>query len=317
MTTERVRVETPARLHVGFLNLSEERKRLYGGIGVGVDAPRAVVEAERAGEVHASDDSELVRRAVDTLGVEGARVSFERRIPRHVGLGSGTQHALAVLHAVGAVYGVEPTHEDVRELGRGVRSGVGVGVFEHGGFVVDSGHPASEPHGERTVPEIASHHPLPSDWRFVVVTPRSGKYKGSHGDEEKQLMNEVVENADASVTDEVARTVFSSVLPGVAEDDLSTFGEGVRRVESLNGRWYSDAQTQESEYAEISKRLVKDLRGHDAVEGVGQSSWGPTVYGVTNAEDAETVASSVEEVTSSSVRVVAPDNQGARITRLP
>jgi len=316
MTVKKVRVETPARLHMGFLSLSEERGRLYGGIGVGVDAPRAVVEAECADTVEATDDTDLVRRVTETLGVGGARVSFEQRIPRHVGLGSGTQHALAVLYAVGAVHGVEPTAEDVRSLGRGVRSGVGVGVFERGGFVVDSGHPASETRKERSVPEVVSRQQVPSDWMFVVASPDGEKDEGLHGNEEDRRMEEVVESADSSVADDVARTVLSEVLPGVAENDISTFGEGVERVGRLNGRWYSETRSQEGEYAGVSTGTVESLREHDAVEGVGQSSWGPTVYGITTEEKTEEVATSVGGVTSS-VRVVGPDNQGARLTRLP
>lgn len=311
-TTERVRVETPARLHMGFLNLSAERKRLYGGVGVGVDSPRAVVEAKPANGVEATHDQEMVSRAVDALGVDGVDLSFEQRIPRHVGLGSGTQHALAVLYAVGNLYGVEPTHEDVRSLGRGRRSGVGVGVFEKGGLVIDAGHPTACRRENRSVPDTIARHPIPSGWRFITVVPENG---GFHGDEEGRLMEEVTENADPGAAEELAGAVVSSLLPGIAESDISAFGEGLETVERVNGRWYSNAKTQKGEYTEGSAEAVECLREHEAVKGVGQSSWG-TAYGVTASEDPEGIASCLD-TDSSSVSVVCPDNRGARITRLP
>ena len=46
MTT--VRVEAPARLHMGMLDVSGEGPRRFGGLGVAVSRPAVVVEATTA-----------------------------------------------------------------------------------------------------------------------------------------------------------------------------------------------------------------------------------------------------------------------------
>jgi beta-ribofuranosylaminobenzene 5'-phosphate synthase len=316
----RVRVETPARLHFGFLDLSGGTGRLYGGVGVAVDRPRAVVEAEsasvaeveradRAGGV--GDDAEqferLVRGAVDALGVPGARLRVRSALPRHVGLGSGTQHASAVLEAVARANGVSADRRHVREMGRGVRSGVGRGAFEGGGFIVDAGHPADTERADRSVPSVAARHALPSDWRFVVAVPDG---EGAHGDEEERRMRRVVGDENG-IGDAVRREFTGRVLPGAADGDIDVFGAGVAELDRLNGVWYADEQ--DGVYHEASAPLVEDLGAHEAVAGAGQSSWGPSVYAVTTAEDAEDVADSVGARTY----VASPDNEGARISLLP
>jgi beta-ribofuranosylaminobenzene 5'-phosphate synthase len=306
----RVRVETPARLHFGFLDLSGDTGRLFGGVGVGIDRPSAVVEAEEAGGVETDAGAYfegLVREAVEVLGVEGARLEVTDALPRHVGLGSGTQHASAVLEAVARANGVEATRRHARGMGRGVRSGVGRAVFEDGGFVVDAGHPVGEDRSDRRVPSVAVRHPLPSDWRFVVAVPDGS---GAHGEAEERRMRRVV--GDESRTGDAVRRAFvGRVLPGAAEGEVEGFGAGVAELDRLNGEWYADEQG--GVYHEASEPLVESFAAHDAVTGAGQSSWGPSVYAVTTAEHADDVADSVEEETY----VASPENRGARVSLLP
>ncbi|MDZ7689107.1 MAG: beta-ribofuranosylaminobenzene 5'-phosphate synthase family protein [Halobacteriales archaeon] len=321
-TSTKVRVETPARLHFGFLDLSGASGRLYGGVGVGIDKPRAVFEAEPAPTVDvvgADDETDyferLVSEAVDTLGVEGARVEVVESLPRHVGLGSGTQHASAVLEAVARVNSFEDinsvaaTREHVRSLGRGVRSGVGRAVFESGGFVVDAGHEAETPPEERVVPRVAVRQDLPSDWRFVVAVPEG---RGAHGEDEERSMRRVVGD-DEEVARRVREKFVAHVLPGAAEGDISSFGAGIKEFDRLNGVWYAGSGEQDDIYNQASAGVVECLQNDERVAGAGQSSWGPSVYALTTRENAEEVAESVDTRTF----VAAPDNTGARLSLLP
>ena len=108
------RVGTGARLHFGFLNLSLAHERLYGGLGVALDAPRTVLRVERADGIDAPDEvtAGYARRAVELLDVPGASVDVESAVPRHAGLGSGTQLALAVYAGVAGAYGLTPDHRE-------------------------------------------------------------------------------------------------------------------------------------------------------------------------------------------------------------
>jgi len=88
--------------------------------------PRVTVTAEPAPTVQADDP--LVRtyasRAVDILDVTGVAVDAEESLPRHVGLGSGTQIALAVLAATARAHGLEPrVRARAPAMGRAVAAG--------------------------------------------------------------------------------------------------------------------------------------------------------------------------------------------------
>jgi beta-ribofuranosylaminobenzene 5'-phosphate synthase len=282
-----VRVEAGARLHFGFQNLSLARERLYGGVGVALDRPTIVIEAERAEGIRCSDDlaAEYAWKAVDALGVNGAAVEVKRRLPRHVGLGSGTQFALATLAAIAGVYDLDPAvREHAPALGRGGRSGVGIAAFERGGFVVDGGHPtelfttAPPEEGAWTVPPVTARHELPTDWRFVVVLPDAES--GRSGETEDASMRQAVERADPGIADEIGGVLLRRLLPAAAEGDRDTFGAAAADLGRLNGAWYADEQG--GIYRPPAGRLIDALDDCPAVTGAGQSSWGPAVYALTD-----------------------------------
>ncbi|WP_254535551.1 beta-ribofuranosylaminobenzene 5'-phosphate synthase family protein [Halomarina litorea] len=316
-----VRVETGARVHFGFQNLSLAHERLYGGVGVTLAEPRVVVEATPSDELDADPElRETAARAVDLLDLPGVRVRLVAGLPRHVGLGSGTQHALTTLAAVARAYDYDPcVRERAPALGRGGRSGVGVAGFESGGFVVDAGHPterfttAPPPKGEWTVPPVLARHDVPADWRFLLVVPEG---TGKHGDDEDESMRAVVERADPAIADEAAALLLRGVLPAVATGDRERFGAAVGEFGRLNGAWYADEQG--GVYRPPAGELIETLRGARVVSGVGQSSWGPTVYGVTDERDAAAAREAAEDAldtvgVAGEVSVVAPRNAGARV----
>jgi beta-ribofuranosylaminobenzene 5'-phosphate synthase len=319
-----VTVTTAARLHFGFQNLALANDRLYGGVGVALDEPQLVVDAQPADEI-ACDDGEAesyLRRVVATLGVEGARVSIRERMPRHMGFGSGTQLAMAILVAVARAYDREVDPRRLApDLGRGGRSGVGVATFESGGFVVDGGHPTerftSEPpaNGDWTVPPVIARHELPDDWRFLLVVP--DVEPGASGAEEDRHMRQAVERADAGIADDVAATLTRVLLPAAAEGDHRRFGTGAARLGRLNGAWYADEQG--GVYRPPAGRIVERLTQQPTITGAGQSSWGPAVWGLTTRGDVETAKTGVEMALSdltidAGVHVARPRNEGATIT---
>ncbi len=318
------RVTVGARLHFGFQNLSLAHERLYGGIGVGLSEPSLSVSADRAETLSAEDTlaERYARRSLRALDLPGATVSVERRLPRHVGLGSGTQLALAVHAAVAAAYGREVgVREAAPALGRGGRSGVGVATFESGGFVTDVGHPTtrftSTPPGEGDwrVPPVLARHDVPERWRFLLVIPAG---RGEHGESEDESMRSVVERASPGIGEEIAGILTRRLLPAIAEGDLGTFGRAVSAIGRLNGAWYADEQG--GVYRPPVGEVVRSLEGSRSVECAGQSSWGPCVYAVTDADRAEAARAVGEEALGSvgvegRVRVVGARNEGATIER--
>ena len=333
------RVSAGPRLHFGFCNLSLSHERLYGALGVGLDSPRVVVDAERASAVSVAVEAAAAAEragsppsvrddvrgyataAVDLLGVDGARITVRESLPRHAGLGSGTQLSAATLAAVAAAHG-EPARvrERAPALGRGGRSGVGVATFERGGFVLDTGHPTARfttdrpADGEWTVPPVAARHPVPDDWRFLLVEPEAAA--GRNGAAEEDAMRTAVERAEPGLADRIGGIVTRRALPAIATGNPEAFGAAVAEIGRLNGAWYADEQG--GVYRPPVGEIVDSLAGAASVFGAGQSSWGPTVYGVTTAAHADAAAEAGERALDAAgvggeVSVVRAANEGARI----
>jgi len=300
------RVSAGARLHFGFCNLSLSHERLYGALGLGLAEPRVVVDAEPDSEITVAvetpttdsatrnDIREYATTATDLLGVDGAQITVHETLPRHAGLGSGTQLAAATLAAVAAAHGKDPrVRERAPALGRGGRSGVGVATFEAGGFVLDAGHPTARfttdrpADGEWTVPPVAARHAVPDDWRFLLVRPDADP--GRSGDAEDDAMRTAVERAEPGLADRIGGIVTRRVLPAIATGNAERFGAAVAEIGRLNGAWYADEQG--GVYRPPVGDVVASLSDAAAVFGAGQSSWGPTVYGITDAANATAAAS--------------------------
>ncbi len=322
----RVRVDVGSRLHLGFQNLSLAHERLYGGLGVALESPAFVIEAEPADRIVCDQPlfAEYAERSCELLAVSGIELDILETLPRHVGLGSGTQTALATFLAIASAYGESVSiREHAPELNRGGRSGIGVATFESGGFIVDTGHPTerftTDPPmaGEWTVPAVAVRHELPPSWRFLVVLP--DVEPGRSGDGEDESMRTVVENADPSVADSIATLLIRRLLPAVAEHRLESFGDAIGALGRLNGAWYADEQG--GVYRPPAGRIIDALSEKPAVRGIGQSSWGPAVYGVTDTSRADEAVSVAEQTLSDldldgTVQIAAPRNHGVNVTQL-
>jgi beta-ribofuranosylaminobenzene 5'-phosphate synthase len=326
----RVTVSAGARLHVGVGNLSLAHERLYGGVGLALAEPRVRLSATPAATVTCRANGDGVdidevrayaTTACELLGVPGAELAVEATLPRHAGLGSGTATALATLAAVARAHEREVRpRERAPALGRGGRSGVGVAAFERGGFVVDAGHPTERfttrppAQGDWTVPAVLARHTLPTEWRVVLALPDAEQ--GRHGSDEDDSMRAVVESADPSVADDLAALTIRQLLPAAAEGRLGAFGDAIAEFGRLNGAWYADEQG--GVYRPPAGQVVEELREAPSIAGVGQSSWGPAVYALTDADrvtDAERAAHEALDAVGSDgdVLVTRPRNEGATV----
>ena len=310
----KVRVEAPARLHLGMLAVAGDEGRRFGGLGVSVARPAVVLEAEPAGELSAEGaDAEravaFARRCRDALGVTGgAHLRVIEAIPQHVGLGSGTKLALAVASALAALEEREIEAPGLAEAaGRAARSAVGMWTFELGGLVVEGGH---RPGVARPAPLLA-HYPMPEEWRAVLVVPAAAP--GLSGAAEAAAFQRLAPAPERSAM--IAQLVLTSLLPALVERELAEFGAALTRVQELVGD--SFAASQGGRFHPRSAPLVEALlRGGAA--GAGQSSWGPAVYGIVGGERAgRELAQRMRQLVGDDGRVelVAFDNRGARLER--
>ena len=311
-----VRVEAPARLHLGMLAVAGDGDgaRRFGGLGVSVGRPAVVLEAQPAGELSAEGAGAeralaFARRCHDAMGLAGgAHLRVVEAIPQHVGLGSGTKLALAVAQALAAL---EERDVDApglaRAAGRAARSAVGMWTFALGGLVVEGGH---RPGVERPAPLLA-HHPMPEEWRAVLVVPAAAS--GLSGGAEEEAFRRLVPAPERSAV--VAQLVLTSLLPALVERELEEFGAALTRVQQLVGD--SFAAVQGGRFHPRAAALVEALIRFGAA-GAGQSSWGPTAYGIVGSEAAGLeLARRMEDVVGGEgiVELVAFDNRGARLER--
>ena len=309
-----VRVEAPARLHLGMLAVAGDGPRRFGGLGVAVDRPAVVLEAQPAGELSAEGaDAEralmFARRCHDALGLAGgAHLRVVEAIPQHVGLGSGTKLALAVAQALAALEGRDVDAPALTQAaGRGARSAVGMWTFALGGLVVEGGVRRDV---DRPAPLLA-HHPMPAEWRAVLVVPKADP--GLSGAAEEHAFQRLVPSPERSAA--IAQLVLTSLLPALVERDLEEFGAALTHVQQLVGDAFADVQG--GRFHPRAAALVEALLQFGAA-GAGQSSWGPAVYGVVGSDvAARELAGRMEGMLGGegSVETVTFDNRGARVER--
>ena len=103
---------------------------------------------------------------------------------------------------------------------------------------------------------------------------------GLHGSAEVRAFAELPPFPGALV-DRLCRLVLLGVLPAVAEGDLARFGEALEALQAGVGEGFAPAQGGVFARPELAE-IAEILRGEGLV-GVGQSSWGPTLYGFTDA----------------------------------
>jgi beta-RFAP synthase len=190
-------------------------------------------------------------------------------VPAHAGLGSGTQIALAVAAALRRLHGLplDPRGDAVR-LGRGARSGIGIGLFDAGGVVLDGGR------GEREEPPpVIARLPFPEKWRvLLVLDPRRS---GVHGADELDAFSALplFHEEDAA---HLCRLALMRALPALAEEDIAAFGAAITEIQACVGDHFAPAQG--GRFASPTVAAALDLLAEAGASGYGQSSWGPTGF---------------------------------------
>jgi beta-ribofuranosylaminobenzene 5'-phosphate synthase len=272
----KVTVGIPARLHLGFLDLGGGLGRRFGSLGLAISSLKTRLSIEQAPTTRISGpERDRVARYLDVmcreLGLPGAhRVEILDVVPAHSGLGSGTQLALAVAAGVRRLHGLAlDIAADAGRLDRGARSGVGVGLFDQGGLVVDGGRGAAL----RPAPIIA-RMPFPDHWRIVAVLDPARQ--GKHGLEESAAF-ESLPRFPGELAAHLCRLVVMKALPGLAEEDFTAFGSAIAEMQERLGDYYAPAQGGSRFTSPDVAAVVEDL-AREGAAGIGQSSWGPTGF---------------------------------------
>ncbi len=284
-----VTVSTGSRLHFGLLTHRPKSGREFGGVGVMLESPSWTIRVEpRTGHsdntVNISEDAAAVspdadrrvRHILATCQQDNralrcpVQVTIESAIPSHRGLGSGTQLSLAVARGLDVLFanGQRAADELARLSGRGLRSAVGTWGFEYGGCILEGGRT-----GQDQVGRLISHVPFPEQWRFLLITPRSGA--GLSGGDEK-LAFERLPGMSTELTGELCRIAVMELLPAIQAGDFDAAADGLDRYGQLAGEYFIPVQDGVFLHPTMNE-LSEQLRASGVI-GFAQTSWGPTCF---------------------------------------
>ncbi len=326
MTGAVVTVTAPSRLHFGLLSFGHNRSdaadapqdfrdvRQFGGVGMMIDAPAWRLSAEpapqwRAHGPQADRAGEFAGRFCRSLGFESLpplQLTVEAAPPAHSGLGSGTQLGLAVATALEAALDLPTVEiaELARRVGRGQRSAIGVHGFLRGGLLVEAGKLRSE-----EISPLVARAALPEQWRVLLLRPLTEE--GLSGVAERAAFA-ALPPVPAEVTARLCDETLRCILPAARDGDFARFSQAVYRYGHLAGSCFAAVQQGRAFASATVAMLVERLR-QQGIEGVGQSSWGPTVFALCrSADEAQRLASSLADPQLETT-IAAPCNHGAQV----
>lgn len=272
-----VSVKAPARLHLGFIDLHGGLGRSFGSLGVSLADIYTHLTASISDDViihgpSSNRASLYAGRMLENLNIkQGAEITIHECIPEHAGLGSGTQLSLAVGTAITKLYNKFTSFADIANvMERGARSGIGIGAFSMGGFLVDGGR------GKLTaVPPIISQIRFPESWRILLVFDH--EMNGINGEKERKFFQHLP-RMNEHTTGQLCRLTLIQLLPALVEENCKQFGAAVTEIQRLVGDHFSEAQG-----GRFCSRLVADALPwlmKQGATGIGQSSWGPTGFAI-------------------------------------
>ena len=179
----------------------------------------------------------------------------------------------------------------------------------HGVLIVEAGKPSAESAEFST---LISAIAVPESWRFVLACPAADE--GLHGIEETVAF-EKLPPVPRQTTDELCRLALLVMIPAVADGHFDIFSEALYRYGMLAGSCFASQQGGPfaSERTTHWVETIRDL----GIAGIGQSSWGPTVFAlVRDPPQADRLVEQLRGLshgTDLELTIAAPSNHGARI----
>lgn len=271
------RVIAGARLHFGLLDTETP----FGGAGVMIETPATIVQA-RVQEDNAPST---------IIGAQQPRIAailqrcleIAPHVPKrplalevlaspesHTGLGSGTQLSLAAAEAIRRCWrlSIHATELAAEIAARGKRSAVGIHGFFHGGMIMDQPSRAEE------LNRMAARVELPEEWKVVLLTPQEAP-DVIWGVREVRLFEQLPRPLQ-SEREALRKILAEELFPSAEAKDFACFSNALHRYNRGSGQFYASVQGGPF-YSASAQHLVDRLKA-GGIEGVGQSSWGPTIF---------------------------------------
>ncbi|MDG2469831.1 MAG: hypothetical protein P8M80_11165 [Pirellulaceae bacterium] len=276
--SECILVNAPSRLHFGLFGGESHHGTSFGGVGAMIDEPGIELQLSPSSKrIYAGQQvsrlQAFTEQWIQFVGIQPeseVRIELKQAAGSHIGLGTGTQLGLSVAAALFQHYYEEIPGIDQLALSvqRGKRSAVGTHGFLHGGLIVDRGKKESD-----ALAQMDLHLPFPPGWCFVLI--KTAADQGLSGAAEDTVFDSNW-TGTSHRRRELVELAQSVMVPAVLNSDFAGFSQSIQRFGELSGDYFSRIQGGPYNGPRITE-MVDKIRRYD-VDGVGQSSWGPTVY---------------------------------------
>lgn len=302
-----VEIQTGCRIHFGLMELSPDAPMRFSGLGLSLSRPgfRMQFSADPSliGKDTSSVDPEYLRR-VDQVGCTEESdfpriyVNLSEVLPLHSGLGAGTQLGAAVaagreiykevqLGSLAAEDKWSPvgttcgnwTVEYLSGLsGRGLRSAIGLQGLLNGGLVLDYGDSTEKAAGESRSFSCKSIS-VPDDWRVVLILPSVDRRMW--GSEEAKLLADIGRRPNSSRDKMfmIAEQLMESVH---MRESIEKFAAGLSEYMDLASKVFCEVQGGKYNGQDATRAVSMAVEA--GLLAVGQSSWGPTIFGFAPSE---------------------------------
>lgn len=281
------------RLPADWSVAAVEHPRLHSGLGLGTQLAAAAAAATQLAVLRLEVDAQATA-ALPWLSVASSIEGIASGGPSE---GCSTEACLT-----------EVVQRLARISGRGKRSAVGLHGFLFGGLIQDGGQsvaPAAEQPTSRS-PRPSERTfgtrscTFPSDWPVVLVLSRAGG--DMCGAVEEQLITRAgtSPNPQRAAMLELSDACMASATAG----DFPNFATALERYMDIAATLFASVQAGRYRNERIASRVALAQRA--GLRGVGQSSWGPTVFGFADSDAiAQRAAEALQaELNNESVEVI-------------
>ena len=293
-----VKIRAGYRIHLGFYRFNDP-PFIYGSLGASVINPylelimHTIPSNKLIIESSTEESMNLIRSTISSVSPSfKGYVKVKGFIKHHVGLGTRTRLILTTLAAMkelGLIRGYNELIDKAHELGIGKYSAVGLYTFLKGGLVIDTGRDQSS----QELPNLLIRLPFPRDWSVILALPSGIQGLPEHAEEP-------VMNTPRNFKHQ--KELYSSILAlihSLRVRDFELFTKSINRIQEFTGEYFSKYQGGIFCCNE-SRTIAEELR-KKGFNGIGQSSWGPLIYGFINSsikakEAAELLRAAIAEV---------------------
>lgn len=318
-----VRIKCYCRINLGLIDLSEKPHRIDGSHGMYTNLVMGQVTIQSSSMNRVVINSsyperyhEVIERCKRIVGSKFNKFSVlvENFIGRHNGLGSGTQLSMAIVEAFNKEFNLELSLDDKAYLaGSGGTSSVGVFCFDRGGYIFDAGRLYPKEKSSRGPSENYRFHKLSTlltrlelpKWYVCILIPKTSTIV--FDELETSLFEKHLPIPDDEVN-MLCKLILMGIMPAIVAHDFSSFCFSIEQSMKIGFR-----SREILTYGSTIKEQMQELK-QAGFQGVGMSSFGPTIFGFSANKTTEKVAvDKLKKRTSSEIYLTTLRNKGADI----